>query len=189
MFTLPPTFSASLARRRCYRLVLASSALPRSARGETVLFGEQYHGEAAACEHHSTLGDYLNRFPSFSTIAPLTAPFSTINSFAGADSQSGTAQSGHPPPPAVPLWLSAPAKELIVKRTERLGVRSSEKDGKSNWVNAKRAVVLACGGFPHDIARRKELFPHAPTGQEHYSPGPTGNTGDGLRLARRSGAR
>ena len=26
-------------------------------------------------------------------------------------------------------------------------------------------VVLACGGFPHDVARRKELFPHAPTGR------------------------
>ena len=56
-------------------------------------------------------------------------------------------------------------------------------------VNAKRAVVLACGGFPHDVARRKELFPHAPTGQEHYSPGPTGNTGDGLRLAEKVGGK
>jgi len=43
--------------------------------------------------------------------------------------------------------------------------------------------VLACGGFPHDVERRKKMFPHAPTGNEHYSPGPTGNTGDGLRLA------
>jgi len=49
--------------------------------------------------------------------------------------------------------------------------------------------VLACGGFPHDVARRKELFPHAPTGQEHYSPGPTGNTGDGLRLAEKVGGK
>jgi succinate dehydrogenase/fumarate reductase flavoprotein subunit len=88
----------------------------------------------------------------------------------------------------VPLWLSAPAKELIV---ENGAVRGAivEKDGKSIRVNAKRAVVLACGGFPHDIARRKELFPHAPTGQEHYSPGPTGNTGDGLRLAEKVGGK
>lgn len=88
----------------------------------------------------------------------------------------------------VPLWLSAPAKELIV---ENGAVRGAivEKDGKSIRVNAKRAVVLACGGFPHDVARRKELFPHAPTGQEHYSPGPTGNTGDGLRLAEKVGGK
>jgi succinate dehydrogenase/fumarate reductase flavoprotein subunit len=88
----------------------------------------------------------------------------------------------------VPLWLSAPAKELIV---ENGAVRGAivERDGKPIQVNAKRAVVLACGGFPHDVARRKELFPHAPTGQEHYSPGPTGNTGDGLRLAEKVGGK
>jgi succinate dehydrogenase/fumarate reductase flavoprotein subunit len=50
-------------------------------------------------------------------------------------------------------------------------------------------VVLACGGFPHDIARRKALFPHAPTGEAHYSPSPKANTGDGLRLAESAGGR
>ena len=54
-------------------------------------------------------------------------------------------------------------------------------------VRARHGVVLACGGFPHDVERRKEMFPHAPTGHEHYSPGPTGNTGDGLRLAESAG--
>jgi succinate dehydrogenase/fumarate reductase flavoprotein subunit len=49
--------------------------------------------------------------------------------------------------------------------------------------------VLACGGFPHDIERRKQLYPHAPTGREHYSPTPASNTGDGLRLAESVGAR
>ena len=37
--------------------------------------------------------------------------------------------------------------------------------------------------------RRKAMFPHAPTGTEHFSPGPTGNTGDGLRLAEAAGGR
>ena len=37
--------------------------------------------------------------------------------------------------------------------------------------------------------RRKAMFPHAPTGAEHFSPGPTGNTGDGLRLAEAAGGR
>src|SRR6185369_6220186 len=50
-------------------------------------------------------------------------------------------------------------------------------------------VVLACGGFPHDVARRKAMFPHAPSGAEHFSPGPVGNTGDGLRLAEAAGGR
>jgi len=88
----------------------------------------------------------------------------------------------------VPLWLSSPAKELIVENGAVKGA-IVEKQGKSIQVTAKRAVVLACGGFPHDVARRKELFPHAPTGAEHYSPGPTGNTGDGLRLAEKVGGK
>jgi succinate dehydrogenase/fumarate reductase flavoprotein subunit len=56
-------------------------------------------------------------------------------------------------------------------------------------IHAKRGVVLACGGFPHDVARRQALFPHAPSGTEHFSPGPVGNTGDGLRLAEGAGGR
>jgi succinate dehydrogenase/fumarate reductase flavoprotein subunit len=64
-----------------------------------------------------------------------------------------------------------------------------ERDGKPVRVTAKRGVVLACGGFPHDVERRKAMFPHAPTGAEHFSPGPTGNTGDGLRLAEAAGGK
>ncbi len=88
----------------------------------------------------------------------------------------------------VSLWLSSPAKELIIEGGAVKGA-IVEKQGKRIQVSAKRAVVLACGGFPHDVARRKELFPHAPTGAEHYSPGPTGNTGDGLRLAEKVGGK
>src|ERR1700704_2705721 len=88
----------------------------------------------------------------------------------------------------IPLWLSSPVRELIV---EDGAVRGAivERDGKPVRVTAKRRVVLACGGLPHDVERRKAMFPHAPTGAEHYSPGPTGNTGDGLRLAEAAGGR
>jgi succinate dehydrogenase/fumarate reductase flavoprotein subunit len=88
----------------------------------------------------------------------------------------------------IPLWLSSPVRELIV---EDGAVRGAivERDGKPVRVTAKRGVVLACGGFPHDVERRKAMFPHAPTGAEHFSPGPTGNTGDGLRLAEAVGGK
>jgi hypothetical protein len=88
----------------------------------------------------------------------------------------------------IPLWLSSPVRELIV---ENNAVRGAviEREGQRVEVRARRGVVLACGGFPHDVARRKAMFPHAPTGAEHYSPGPTGNTGDGLRLAESAGGR
>jgi succinate dehydrogenase/fumarate reductase flavoprotein subunit len=88
----------------------------------------------------------------------------------------------------IPLWLSSPVRELIV---EDGAVRGAivERDGTPVRITAKRGVVLACGGFPHDVARRQKMFPHAPTGVEHFSPGPTGNTGDGLRLAEAAGGR
>jgi succinate dehydrogenase/fumarate reductase flavoprotein subunit len=88
----------------------------------------------------------------------------------------------------IPLWLSSPVRELIV---DNGAVRGAvvEREGRSVRVTANRGVVLACGGFPHDIARRQTMFPHAPTGHEHWSPGPAGNTGDGLRLAESAGGR
>jgi succinate dehydrogenase/fumarate reductase flavoprotein subunit len=55
-------------------------------------------------------------------------------------------------------------------------------------VIAEKGVVLATGGFPQDRIRRKELFPHAPSGNEHASPAAPGNTGDGLRLGEAVGA-
>ena len=82
----------------------------------------------------------------------------------------------------IALWLSSPARSLLVEDDAVAGA-IVESGGKLVQVRARRGVVLACGGFPHDIERRKQLFPHAPTGREHYTPSPEGNTGDGLRLA------
>jgi succinate dehydrogenase/fumarate reductase flavoprotein subunit len=86
----------------------------------------------------------------------------------------------------IPLWLNSPVRELIVEDGVVCGA-VIERDGRSIRVTAKRGVILACGGFPHDVARRQKMFPHAPTGNEHFSPGPIGNTGDGLRLAETAG--
>jgi succinate dehydrogenase/fumarate reductase flavoprotein subunit len=86
----------------------------------------------------------------------------------------------------ISLWLSSPVLELSVENGAVTGALV-EREGRRVQVRARRGVVLACGGFPHDVARRKQMFPHAPTGNEHYSPGPTGNTGDGLRLAEAAG--
>ena len=88
----------------------------------------------------------------------------------------------------IPVWLSSPVKKLVV---EYDGVSGAlvQHEGRSVRVNAARGVVLACGGFPFDVERRKQLFPHAPTGKEHFSPSPETNTGDGLRLAEAVGGR
>ncbi|GAA0577985.1 FAD-dependent oxidoreductase [Craurococcus roseus] len=87
----------------------------------------------------------------------------------------------------IPLWTSAPVRELLV---EDGAVRGAlvEREGRTVRVRARRGVVLAAGGFPQDAARRRALFRHAPTGAEHWSPAPPGNTGDGLRLGEAAGA-
>ncbi len=86
----------------------------------------------------------------------------------------------------IPVWLSSPVKKLIVEGDAVVGA-TVVRDGTPIEIRARRGVVLACGGFPHDIERRKQLFPHAPTGQEHFTPSPEPNTGDGLRLGEEVG--
>src|SRR5256714_5111423 len=80
----------------------------------------------------------------------------------------------------IPLWLSSPVRELIVEDGAVRGAMV-ERDGRLVRVNATRGVVLACGGFPHDVARRKAMFPHAPTRHGQWSAGPAGNNRHGVR--------
>jgi succinate dehydrogenase/fumarate reductase flavoprotein subunit len=84
----------------------------------------------------------------------------------------------------VELWNRSAVKELVRQGNVVVGA-VLERDGHQVRVRARKGVVLACGGFPQEAARRARLFPHA----EHFSPAPPGNTGDGLRLAQAAGAR
>ncbi len=88
----------------------------------------------------------------------------------------------------VDVWLRSPVRKLLTEAGAVIGA-VVERDGVATTVTVRRGVVLAAGGFPHDIERRKQLFPHAPTGHEHFTPSPPGNTGDGLRLAEAVGGR
>lgn len=88
----------------------------------------------------------------------------------------------------VPIWTDAPVRELVEDGTGRVtGAIVDTREGPVE-VTARKGVVLAAGGFPQDPVRRKALFPHAPSGYEHVSPAPPGNTGDGLRLGEAVGA-
>ena len=64
-----------------------------------------------------------------------------------------------------------------------------EREGRPVDVIARRGVVLATGGFPHDRERIAALFDHAPEGDGHHSAAPRANTGDGLRLGEAAGGR
>ena len=50
-------------------------------------------------------------------------------------------------------------------------------------VLARKGVVLASGGFPHDSKRTSAIYPHRAAGRAHHSLAASGNTGDGARMA------
>jgi succinate dehydrogenase/fumarate reductase flavoprotein subunit len=84
----------------------------------------------------------------------------------------------------VQLRASTSVKSLT-KENGRVTGAVLESGGREIRVAARKGVVLACGGFPHDRERQKRLFQH----KAHFSPAPPGNTGDGLRIAEGAGAR
>jgi succinate dehydrogenase/fumarate reductase flavoprotein subunit len=67
------------------------------------------------------------------------------------------------------------------------GVKVSVGGGEQVLM-ARRGVVLATGGFPHDTELRKAHYPHDRNGQGHYSPAYSQNTGDALRASAELGA-
>lgn len=85
------------------------------------------------------------------------------------------------------LWESAPARRLLQQDGKVTGAVVQTASGEVT-INA-RAVVLAAGGFPNDIERRKALFPRTPTGHEHLALPPLAANGDGLRLGESVGGR
>ena len=63
-----------------------------------------------------------------------------------------------------------------------MSARSSPRS-RAGRRSGRRGVLLATGGFPHDVDRRRALFPRTPTGREHWTPAPETTTGDGIDLA------
>lgn len=82
----------------------------------------------------------------------------------------------------IPVWLSSPATRLLCENGRVTGA-VLERAGERIEVKARHAVVLATGGFPHDLERRKSTYPHVQAGHGHYSPTPQTNVGDGIRMA------
>lgn len=89
----------------------------------------------------------------------------------------------------IPIYTRTGAKELSVEDGRVTGAIASAPQGGELRLRARRGVVLACGGFSHDLARIRQAYPHLQRGGEHLSPVPGGNTGDGARLAEAVGGR
>jgi|TARA_Y100001951_G_scaffold100017_1_gene102800 succinate dehydrogenase/fumarate reductase flavoprotein subunit len=88
----------------------------------------------------------------------------------------------------VQVMLDSPVKELLRDDSGAVTGAVVLTPQGLRRVKASKGVVLACGGFPHDIARRKLLYKHAASEGEHVSAASPGNTGDGLTLAESIGA-
>jgi succinate dehydrogenase/fumarate reductase flavoprotein subunit len=84
----------------------------------------------------------------------------------------------------VPVWLATKTSRLLTEAGAVVGLLV-ERDGKPIRVRARRAVVMAGGGFPASAALRARHLP-APTPQ--YTPAYEGCTGETLELAQAVGA-
>ncbi|MET0765850.1 MAG: FAD-dependent oxidoreductase [Blastococcus sp.] len=86
----------------------------------------------------------------------------------------------------VRLMVNTPATRLLTEDGAVIGAVLAGPDGEIR-VRARRGVLLAAGGFPHDVDRRRTLFPRTPTGEEHWTLAPPETTGDGVALGESAG--
>ena len=85
----------------------------------------------------------------------------------------------------VPVWTRTALVELV-REGGRVAGAVVEQDGRRVTVTARRGVVLAAGGFDHDMAMRHEH--QSPGLGDGLSLGAEGNTGDAIRAGADLGA-
>jgi len=68
------------------------------------------------------------------------------------------------------------------------GVEYRDGTGAPRILLARKGVVLAAGGYPHDVERRRALMAHVRTGDEQKPASVDTDTGDGIRMAEAAGA-
>jgi succinate dehydrogenase/fumarate reductase flavoprotein subunit len=85
----------------------------------------------------------------------------------------------------VPLWLNSPMTQLLTSPDGTVTGAVVVKNGKPRRIQARRGVVLATGGFDHDLAWRKEQLPEV---DQDWSFGNPAATGDGIRAGQQVGA-
>jgi len=83
------------------------------------------------------------------------------------------------------LWLRAPLTQLI-RSDARVSGALIEREGRTLRVAARRAVLLATGGFERNAAMRAQYLPQSP--EPRWSGSQTNNVGEGLLAATRIGA-
>lgn len=85
----------------------------------------------------------------------------------------------------IPLWLNSPMTRLIADADGSVTGAVVVKDGAAQQIHARLGVILATGGFDHDLAWRKE---HQPVVTRDWSFGNPAASGDGIRAGQQVGA-
>ncbi len=101
--------------------------------------------------------------------------------------------------PAMPLWrlltdnverrgikviTNTPVKELVTNPKGEVVAVNAEREGNEVSIQAKKAVILACGSFEYNEEMKETFLPVTPL----YAIGNPGNTGDGVLMAQKVGA-
>jgi succinate dehydrogenase/fumarate reductase flavoprotein subunit len=84
----------------------------------------------------------------------------------------------------IPIWTNTELTSLVVEDGRVVGVTANQ-DGRIVTIRAERGVVLAAGGFDHNMSMRHE---HQSAMLDDVSLGADGNTGDSIAIAGAAGA-
>ncbi|MDM4139910.1 MULTISPECIES: FAD-binding protein [Mycobacterium] len=85
----------------------------------------------------------------------------------------------------IPLWLDSPMVQLLTDADGAVTGAVVEREGTSQRIGSRLGVILASGGFDHDLAWRKELLPEV---DQDWSFGNPAAMGDGIRAGQQVGA-
>jgi succinate dehydrogenase/fumarate reductase flavoprotein subunit len=97
----------------------------------------------------------------------------------------------------IPLWLDAPMTELITECDGGVGKVTGavvERHGRPQRIGARGGVILATGGFDHDMSWRREHLPvldrvsEIAGAEKDWSFGNPAAMGDGIRAGQKAGA-
>lgn len=84
----------------------------------------------------------------------------------------------------VPLWLDSPMTELITDVDGAVIGAVVERDGRQQRIAARHGVILAAGGFDHDMEWRRR---HLPVLEKDWSFGNPASMGDAIRAGEKVG--
>jgi succinate dehydrogenase/fumarate reductase flavoprotein subunit len=84
----------------------------------------------------------------------------------------------------IPLWLDSPMTELITDVDGVVVGAVVERDGTAQRIRARGGVILATGGFDHDMEWRRQYLPEL---TKDWSFGNPLSMGDGIRAGEKAG--